>query len=199
VAYLKEVRRICDERGWLLMLDEVQCGMGRTGKWFAHQWAGIRPDVMPLAKGLGSGVPIGAVVCGPRAADVMGPGNHGTTFGGNPLAMRAGVETLRIMEEDRLLENAATVGAVLRAGLERELAGVAGVIEVRGQGLMLGIELDRPCQALLGRAAEAGLMISITAERVIRLLPALIMTAEEAGQVVALLCPLIEDFLKTPA
>ncbi|MGZ5239474.1 MAG: acetylornithine/succinylornithine family transaminase [Caldimonas sp.] len=199
VAYLKEVRRICDERGWLLMLDEVQCGMGRTGKWFAHQWAGIRPDVMPLAKGLGSGVPIGAVVCGPRAADVMGPGNHGTTFGGNPLAMRAGVETLRIMEEDRLLENAATVGAVLRAGLERELAGVAGVIEVRGQGLMLGIELDRPCQALLGRAAEAGLMISVTAERVIRLLPALIMTAEEAGQVVALLCPLIEDFLKTPA
>ncbi|MGZ5204975.1 MAG: acetylornithine/succinylornithine family transaminase [Caldimonas sp.] len=199
VAYLKEVRRICDERGWLLMLDEVQCGMGRTGKWFAHQWAGIRPDVMPLAKGLGSGVPIGAVVCGPRAADVMGPGNHGTTFGGNPLAMRAGVETLRIMEEDRLLENAATVGAVLRAGLERELAGVAGVVEVRGQGLMLGIELDRPCQALLGRAAEAGLMISITAERVIRLLPALIMTAEEAGQVVALLCPLIEDFLKTPA
>ena len=111
------MRRICDERGWLLMLDEVQCGMGRTGKWFAHQWAGIQPDVMPLAKGLGSGVPIGAVVCGPKAADVFGPGNHGTTFGGNPLAMRAGVETLRIMEEDGLLENAATVGAALKDGL----------------------------------------------------------------------------------
>ena len=199
VSYLKEVRRVCDEHGWLLMLDEVQCGMGRTGKWFAHQWAGIQPDVMPLAKGLGSGVPIGAVVCGPKAADVLGPGNHGTTFGGNPLAMRAGVETLRIMEEDRLLDNAATVGAALRAGLERELAGMAGVVEVRGQGLMIGIELDRPCAALLGRAAEAGLMISVTAERVVRLLPALIMTADEASQVVAILCPLIKDFLKPAA
>ena len=165
VEYLREVRRICDERGWLLMLDEVQCGMGRTGKWFAHQWAGIKPDVMPLAKGLGSGVPIGAVVCGPKAADVFGPGNHGTTFGGNPLAMRAGVETLRIMEEEGLLENAAAVGATLKRGLERELAGVAGVVEIRGQGLMIGIELDRPCGALLGRAAEAGLMISVTAEQ----------------------------------
>ncbi|MEP7302258.1 MAG: aspartate aminotransferase family protein [Caldimonas sp.] len=199
VGYLKEVRRICDERGWLLMLDEVQCGMGRTGKWFAHQWADIRPDVMPLAKGLGSGVPIGAVVCGPKAADVLGPGNHGTTFGGNPLAMRAGVETLRIMEEERLLENAASVGAALKARLEQRLAGVAGVVEVRGQGLMIGIELDRPCGVLLGRAAEAGLMISVTADRVVRLLPALIMSADEAAQVVALLCPLIEEFLKPAA
>jgi acetylornithine/N-succinyldiaminopimelate aminotransferase len=195
IAYLKEVRRICDERGWLLMLDEVQCGMGRTGKWFAHQWAGIRPDVMPLAKGLGSGVPIGAVVCGPKAADVMGPGNHGTTFGGNPLAMRAGVETLRIMEEERLLENAATVGKVLKDGLENELAGVAGVVEVRGQGLMIGIELDRACAPLLARSAEAGLMISVTAEKVVRLLPALIMSADEARQIVAILCPLIKEFL----
>ncbi|HYI03306.1 MAG TPA: aspartate aminotransferase family protein [Reyranella sp.] len=198
VEYLKQVRRICDERGWLLMLDEVQCGMGRTGKWFAHQWAGIRPDVMPMAKGLGSGVPIGAVVCGPRAAGVFGPGNHGTTFGGNPLAMRAGVETLRIMEEEGLLENAATVGARLRSGLERELAGTQGVVEVRGQGLMIGIELDRPCAELLGRAAKAGLMISVTAERVVRLLPALILSAEEADQIVALLCPLIRSFLSEP-
>jgi acetylornithine aminotransferase len=173
--------------------------MGRTGKWFAHQWAGIRPDVMPLAKGLGSGVPIGAVVCGPKAADVMGPGNHGTTFGGNPLAMRAGVETLRIMEEERLLENAAAVGQVLKSGLEKELAGVAGVVEVRGQGLMIGIELDRPCAPLLGRSAEAGLMISVTAERVVRLLPALIMSADEAKQIVAILCPLIKDFLAADA
>ena len=198
VAYLQEVRRICDANNWLLMLDEVQCGMGRTGKWFAHQWAGIKPDVMPLAKGLGSGVPIGAVVCGPRAAHVMGPGNHGTTFGGNPLAMRAGVETLRIMEEEGLLQNAAVVGAALKGGLERELAGVAGVVEIRGQGLMLGIELDRPCAALLGRAAEAGLMMSVTADKVVRLLPALILSREEAEQMVAILVPLIKDFLAAP-
>ena len=193
--YLREVRRVCDERGWLLMLDEVQCGMGRTGKWFAHQWAGIKPDVMPLAKGLGSGVPVGAIVVGDKAKDVLGPGNHGTTFGGNPLAMRAGVETLRIMEEDRLLENAATVGAQLRAALERELAGVKGFVEIRGQGLMLGIELDRPCGELLGRAADAGLMISITADSVIRLVPPLILDADEAAQIVAILCPLIKSFL----
>ena len=171
IDYLQALRKLCDEKGWLLMLDEVQCGIGRTGKWFAHQWAGIVPDVMPLAKGLGSGVPVGAVVCGPKAANVLGPGNHGTTFGGNPLAMRAGVETLRIMEEDDLLANAAAFGKTLKDGLERELAGVAGVAEIRGQGLMLGIELDRPCGELLGRAAEAGLMISVTAERVIRLVP----------------------------
>jgi acetylornithine/N-succinyldiaminopimelate aminotransferase len=199
IDYLKHVRRICDERGWLLMLDEVQCGMGRTGKWFAHQWAGIRPDVMPVAKGLGSGVPIGAVVCGPRAAGVLGPGNHGTTFGGNPLAMRAGVETLRIMEEEGVLANAAEVGAKLKSGLERELAGVAGVVEVRGQGLMIGIELDRPCAPLLGRAAAAGLMISVTAERVVRLLPPLILSADEAAQIVAILGPLIKEFLREPA
>ncbi|MEP6739920.1 MAG: aspartate aminotransferase family protein [Caldimonas sp.] len=199
IDYLKAVRRLCDERGWLLMLDEVQCGMGRTGKWFAHQWAGIRPDVMPLAKGLGSGVPIGAVVCGPRAADVFQPGNHGTTFGGNPLAMRAGVETLRIMEEDGLLANAAEVGALLMAELRRRLSSVAGVVEVRGQGLMIGIELDRPCAPLLARAAEAGLMISVTAEKVVRLLPALILSREEAEQIAVMLCPLIEGFLLEPA
>ena len=199
VDYLRSVRRICDANDWLLMLDEVQCGMGRTGKWFAHQWAGIVPDVMPLAKGLGSGVPIGAVVCGPRAADVFGPGNHGTTFGGNPLAMRAGVETIRIMEEDGLLEHAARVGAALKSGLEKELSGVKGVIEIRGQGLMLGIELDRPCGALLGAAAQAGLLISVTADRVIRLVPSLILSADEAEQLIAILCPLIKEFLAAPA
>ena len=198
VDYLQAIRRLCDEHDWLLMLDEVQCGIGRTGKWFAHQWAGILPDVMPLAKGLGSGVPVGAVVCGPRAATVLQPGNHGTTFGGNPLAMRAGIETLRIMQEDHLLENAAVVGAVLRAGLVRELSGLAGVIDIRGQGLMLGIELDRPCGDLLGRAAEAGLLLSVTADRVIRLVPPLILNAAEADQIVALLCPLIKSFLQEP-
>jgi acetylornithine aminotransferase len=195
VGYLQAIRRICDEHGWLLMLDEVQCGMGRTGKWFAHQWAGIQPDVMPLAKGLGSGVPVGAVVCGPRAANVFGPGNHGTTFGGNPLAMRAGVETLRVMEEDRVMENAATVGAALKAALTRELSEVKGVVEIRGQGLMLGIELDRNCGELLGRAAEAGLLLSVTADRVVRLVPPLILSADEAAQIVAIVCPLIKEFL----
>jgi acetylornithine/N-succinyldiaminopimelate aminotransferase len=197
--YLQAVRRVCDARGWLLMLDEVQCGMGRTGKWFAHQWAGIQPDVMPLAKGLGSGVPVGAVVCGPKAAAVFGPGNHGTTFGGNPLAMRAGIETLRIMEEEGLLANAAKVGAALRDGLANALKGVAGVKEIRGQGLMLGIELDRPCGDILGRAAKAGLLLSVTADSVIRLVPPLILSLDEAAQIVAILCPLIKAFLAEPA
>jgi acetylornithine/N-succinyldiaminopimelate aminotransferase len=196
--YLQGLRKLCDDRGWLLMLDEVQCGIGRTGKWFAHQWAGILPDVMPLAKGLGSGVPIGAVVAGPKASGIFGPGNHGTTFGGNPLAMRAGVETLRIMEEDGLMANAATVGAAIKAGLEREWAGLVGVREIRGAGLMIGIELDRPCGVLLGRAAEAGLMLSVTADSVIRLVPPLIMTLDEGAQVVAILAPLVRQFLAEP-
>jgi acetylornithine aminotransferase len=193
--YLQALRRICDQRGWLLMLDEVQCGIGRTGKWFAHQWAGIRPDVMPLAKGLGSGVPIGAIVVGDKAVDVLGPGNHGTTFGGNPLAMRAGVETLRIMEEDGLVAHAAEVGAVLLDALKTGLAGEPGVVDYRGAGLMIGIELDRPCGVLLAQAAEAGLLISVTAERVIRLLPSLILSADEARQIAAILCPLVKKFL----
>ena len=182
--YLKEVRALCDQQDWLMMIDEVQCGMGRTGKWFAHQWAGIVPDVMPLAKGLGSGVPIGAVVAGPKAAQIFQPGNHGTTFGGNPLATRAGVETLRIMEEDGLLENAARVGEHLRAALHRELHQVPGFVEVRGQGLMLGIELDRPCGVIMNQALEAGLLLSVTADSVIRLVPPLIITAAEAEEIV---------------
>jgi len=193
--YLRELRTLCDEKQWLLMLDEVQCGMGRTGKWFAHQWAGIKPDVMPMAKGLGSGVPVGAIVVGPRAKDVLGPGNHGTTFGGNPLAMRAGIETLRIIAEDRLLDNSAQVGERIRKGLERAWTGLGGVVEIRGQGLMLGIEIDRPCGELLGKAANAGLLISVTADNVIRLLPPLIMSAAEGDQVVRILAPLVRDFL----
>jgi len=198
IEFLQGLRRIADARDLLLMLDEVQCGIGRTGKWFAHQWAGIQPDVMPLAKGLGSGVPIGAVVCGPRAAKVMQPGNHGTTFGGNPLAMRAGVETLRLMVEEDLLANAARIGERLRQAFTSAFLDDAGVVEIRGQGLMIGIELDRPASTLLARAAEAGLLISITADRVIRLLPALVMTADEADQVVALLVPLVKAFLAEP-
>ena len=192
--YLKGLRALCDQHNWLLMLDEVQCGLGRTGKWFAHQWAGIKPDVMPLAKGLGSGVPIGAVVVNAKA-NVFGPGNHGTTFGGNPLAMRAGVETIRIMEEDGLLENAATVGAHLKASLERALGSLPGVKEIRGQGLMLGVELDRPCGALIGQAAEAGLLLSVTADSVIRIVPPLILTTAEADEIVARLTPLVKALL----
>ena len=193
--YLRQVRQLCDERDWLLMIDEVQCGMGRTGKWFAHQWAGIVPDVMPLAKGLGSGVPIGAVVAGPKAANIFQPGNHGGTFGGNPLAMRAGVETIRIMEKDGLMENAAKVGAHLRAGLEKALGGLPGIKEIRGQGLMIGVELDKPCGVLTGRCAQAGLLISVTADTVVRLVPPLIMTEAEADEVLAILLPQIQKFL----
>jgi acetylornithine aminotransferase len=195
VDFMRELRALCDERDWLLMIDEVQCGIGRTGKWFAHQWAGILPDVMPLAKGLGSGVPVGAVVTGPKAATIFQPGNHGTTFGGNPLAMRAGVETLRIMEEDGLLANAQRVGEHLQQALRQGLHGVAGLVEVRGQGLMIGVQLDRPCGVLTQRAADAGLLISVTADSVIRLVPPLIMTTAEADEVAQRLLPLIQQFL----
>ena len=198
VEYLQQVRKLCDERDWLLMIDEVQCGMGRTGKWFAHQWAGIVPDVMPLAKGLGSGVPIGAVVAGPKAAHIFGPGNHGTTFGGNPLAMRAGNETIRIMEEDGLLENAAKVGAHLQQALRQAFEGLAGFKEVRGQGLMIGVELTRPCAVLTARAAERGLLLSVTADSVIRMVPSLILTTAEADEIVAILVPLVKEFLAEP-
>ncbi|PKO44407.1 MAG: aspartate aminotransferase family protein [Betaproteobacteria bacterium HGW-Betaproteobacteria-3] len=199
VDYLQQVRQLCDARDWLMMIDEVQCGMGRTGKWFAHQWAGIQPDVMPLAKGLGSGVPIGAVVAGPKAAHIFQPGNHGTTFGGNPLAMRAGVETIRIMEEDGLLDNAARVGAHLKAALTRELGALPGLREIRGQGLMIGVELDRPCGVLVQRCMENGLLISVTADSVIRLVPPLIMSTAEADELVGILCPLVQQFLSETA
>jgi acetylornithine/N-succinyldiaminopimelate aminotransferase len=197
--YLQGVRALCNEQGWLLMLDEVQCGIGRTGKWFAHQWADVQPDVMPLAKGLGSGVPIGAIVVGDKAKDVLGPGNHGSTFGGNPLAMRAGITTLQIMRDDGLLANAAAMGERLHRGLRRELGELPGFREIRGQGLMVGVQLDRPCGVLLQRAAEAGLLISVTADSVIRLLPPLIVSAAEIDEIVERLVPLVRHFLAEPA
>ncbi len=197
--YLRELRTVCDEQDWLLMLDEVQCGIARTGKWFAYQWAGVQPDVMQLAKGLGSGVPVGALVVGERAKDVLGPGNHGSTFGGNPLAMRAAVETLKLIESEGLMRNAEIVGEHLRASLKRALAGEAGVVDVRGEGLMIGIELAKPCGVLLTRAADAGLLLSVTADTVIRLVPPLILSAAEADEVVAKLAPLIRTFLAEQA
>jgi len=197
--YLRELRALCDEHGWLLMVDEVQCGIARTGKWFGYQWAGIQPDVMTLAKGLGSGVPVGALVVGERAKDVFGPGNHGSTFGGNPLAMRAAVETLKLIESEGLLKNAETVGEHLRAALRRELGGVEGVVDIRGEGLMIGVELAKPCGVILTRAAEAGLLLSVTADTVIRLVPPLIFTRADADETVARLAPLVKAFLAEAA
>ncbi len=194
VEKLKALRALCTERGWLMMIDEVQSGIGRTGKWLAHQWADILPDVVVFAKGLGGGVPIGAIgACGP-AAGVLGPGSHGTTFGGSPLVSAAGIATLRTLEEDKLLENAATVGAYLKAELGKALLGTPGVREVRGQGLMLGVELEKPCGVLTARALEAGLLINVTRDRVVRLLPPLILTAAEADEIVKILVPLIKAF-----
>src|SRR5512137_1132126 len=197
--YLRALRRLCDERGWLLMVDEVQCGIARTGKWFGYEWAGVRPDVITLAKGLGSGVPIGAVVAGGAAAGTFGPGNHGTTFGGGPLACRAGLETLRIIEEENLLANAAAMGQRIRDGFARQLQGVAGVVAIRGQGLMIGIELDRPCGDLVKQALAGRLLINVTQERVIRLLPPLVIGEREADEIVARLAPLVCAFVAAPA
>ena len=203
VEYLKAIRALCDERGWLLMIDEVQCGIGRTGKWFAHQWAGILPDVMPLAKGLAGGVPVGAVVARGAAASVFGPGNHGTTFGGNPLAMRAALETLSVIEDDGLLANAEQVGQAMRAVFSRELSSVAGVLEVRGRGLMLGIELACPCAEIPKRALayspEYGLLVNVTQDRVVRLLPPLVIDVEEATLLAEGVVALVRDFLHLQA
>ena len=195
VGFLQGLRRLCDQHDLLLMLDEVQCGVGRTGKWFAHQWAGIKPDVMPLAKGLASGVPIGAVVARGIAAQVFQPGNHGTTFGGNPLACRAALETLQVIEDDGLLAHAATVGAHIKARFEAELGKTPGFVEVRGYGLMIGIQLARPCAELVGQALAAGLLINVTQDSVVRLLPPLIMTKAEADLLVDGLAPIIRAFL----
>ncbi len=199
LEYLKGLRALCDEYQWLLMLDEIQCGLGRTGKWFYYQHAGFHPDVVTLAKGLAGGVPIGACLTRGPAAEVFKPGNHGSTFGGNPFACAAALTTLDVIEEDRLLDNAASVGEALRAGFSAALAGAKGVVAVRGVGLMVGIELDRACGELVGRALAAGLLINVTADKVVRLLPPLNMSREEASQLVDTLAPLIRDFLSQAA
>jgi len=196
IHYMQQLRQICDEQNWLMMLDEVQCGMGRTGQWFAFQHAGILPDVMTLAKGLGSGVPIGACLAAGKAAGSFQPGNHGSTFGGNPLACTAGLATLDIIEQDKLLAHAESLSHFIRQGLTAALQGVSGVREIRGQGLMIGIELDRPCGDLVMQALAKGLLTNVTADNVIRLLPALVMSQEEAQQLMDILCPLITDFLQ---
>jgi len=198
IEYLKQVRALCDRKGWLMMVDEVQCGTGRTGRWFAHQYAGIVPDVMPLAKGLASGIPVGAVVAHGEAANTFKAGNHGTTFGGNPLAMRAGLTTIDVMEEDRLLDNATAMGNLIMDGIRREMAGDRGLIEVRGNGLMIGIELDRPCGDIVGKALKAGLVLNVTADSVVRLLPPLIFNREQAELTVASLAPILRETVARP-
>jgi acetylornithine/N-succinyldiaminopimelate aminotransferase len=196
--YLRDLRNLCTDKNWLLMIDEVQSGIGRTGKWFAHQWAGITPDVMPLAKGLGSGVPIGACLAKGAAAQVFKPGNHGTTFGGGPLMAVAALRTLEIMAEEKLLENAARMGDLLKREFTAALAGVAGVKEIRGMGLMMGIELDRPCADVVNIALEHGVFTNVTQDSVVRLLPPLIINEAEAKELVVRISKAIKAFLALP-
>jgi acetylornithine aminotransferase len=193
--YLAKLRAICDANGWWLMLDEVQTGIGRTGKWFAFQHGDIKPDVMTLAKGLGSGVPVGACLAAGEAAEAFTPGKHGSTFGGGPLACRAALTTLETMAEEGLLANASELGAFIRADLGQRLAGVAGIKEIRGQGLLIGIELDRPCGDLVKQALERKLLINVTSDNVVRLLPPLVMQQAEAEQLTSTLAELIAAFL----
>ena len=192
--YLQQLREFCDQRGWLLMLDEVQTGNGRTGKYFYFQHSGIIPDVVTTSKGLGNGVPIGACLAHGEAAQLMQPGNHGSTFGGNPLACAAALATINTLQDDHLIERAAVLGDRIMASFKTALAGIEHVVEIRGKGCMIGIELNKPCKSLFSAAMTAGLIINVTADTVIRLLPPFIMTDDQADQVLAILTPLIKDF-----
>jgi acetylornithine/N-succinyldiaminopimelate aminotransferase len=198
LEYLRALKEICDRNEWLFMADEVQCGLGRTGQWFVYQHAGISPDVLPLAKGLGGGVAVGACVTGNRAKGIFTPGKHGSTFGGNPLACAAVVATIDAMKNENLLDNASVAGRVIRDGLAQGLAGTRGFVEVRGMGLMIGVELDRPCADIIGLALERGLVLNVTADTVIRLLPPLVMTEAEGRQLVDILVPVVKEFLARP-
>ncbi|MCB1727165.1 MAG: aminotransferase class III-fold pyridoxal phosphate-dependent enzyme, partial [Gammaproteobacteria bacterium] len=193
--YLPGVRALCDNKGWLMILDEIQTGMGRTGKPFAYQHYDFKPDVMTLAKALGNGVPIGACLARGDAAELFAPGNHGSTFGGNPLACAAALTVCRTLSEQKLWDTAASLGESIRQGLRNALDNVQGVIEVRGQGLMIGIALDRPCAELVARALEQGLLINVTADSVVRLLPPLVMTEQQADHLVSILSSLLREFL----
>jgi acetylornithine aminotransferase len=194
-GYLPNLRKVCDRQDWLLMLDEVQSGIGRTGRWFAHQWLNVKPDVMKLAKGLANGVPIGACLAQGAASQVFRPGTHGATFGGNPLATTAAYTTLRIIADEGLMNNAVRIGDLIRSGLRERLGGLAGVKEIRGKGLMIAVELDRPCGDIVQQALERGLLINVTVDTVVRLLPPLVMRAEEAWQLIDGVAGLIREFL----
>lgn len=195
IEYIQSLRKLCDEREWLLIIDEVQSGIGRTGKWLAHQWSNVLPDVTTLAKGLGGGVPIGAVAVRGPAAGILKPGHHGTTFGGGPLVCAAALAVLDTLEQDDLLTHAHKVGQAMQTRLKEALGSHSGVKEIRGQGLMLGIELDRPCTALVSQALAQGLLINVTRDKVVRLLPPLIVSHQEADQLLDILLPLIQAFL----
>ena len=195
IEYQKGLRQFCDEQGWLLICDEVQCGMGRTGKWFGFEHAGVQPDIVTLAKGLGSGVPIGACLARGPAAGLFGPGNHGSTFGGNPLVATAALTTIETIAQDGLLANAERIGTLIRQLFAESLADERGVVDIRGHGLMIGLELDRPCGDLVGQALAAGLLINVTADKVVRFLPPLIFSENEAKELVDRVTPLIKDFL----
>ena len=194
-GYLRELRALCDANDWLLMLDEVQTGMGRTGRWFGHQHEELLPDVMTLAKALGNGVPIGACLARGDAAGVLGPGSHGSTFGGNPLACRAALAVLDALAADALPARASATGERIRTGLRDGLADLSGVVAVRGRGLMIGVELDRACGELVATALDAGLLINVTAQRVVRLLPPLIIDDAQAEQIVGTVVHIVRDFL----
>lgn len=198
-TYLERLRAVCDRFGWLLMLDEVQCGVGRTGRWFAFQHTRMLPDVMTLAKGLGSGVPVGACLARGAAAGVFKPGTHGSTFGGGPLACTAALTTLAVMEEEGLLANAAGMGEYMLQAFRERLSGIPGVVEVRGQGLMIGIELKRPCKELVERTLAAGVLINVTLDSVIRLLPPLVIDRAQAQQVVDTVVAMVTEFLRDEA
>ena len=193
--YIRALRKICDERQWLFMIDEVQCGIGRTGKWFGFQHADVKPDVITLAKGLGSGVPIGACLAAGRATGVFGPGNHGSTFGGGPLVCAASLATLQAIDEEKLLDKGTQTGEWIRSELRAQLNGVSGVIDIRGLGMMMGIELDRPCGDIVKRALAQGMLVNVTGDKVVRLLPPLIFTQAQAQQLVSTLVPIIKEFL----
>ena len=197
--FLVELRQVCDAHGWLLMLDEVQTGIGRTGTWFGFQHSGVVPDVMALAKGLGSGVPIGACLARGAAAEVFKPGSHGSTFGGNPLACATALATLDVIEEENLLENVRVRGEAIRSGLRQALASVPGVVDIRGEGMMIGIELDRPCSELVAVARDAGVLINVTADTVIRLVPPLIYGDAEVNVLVAVVSGMVKNYLQQAA
>ncbi len=193
--YLNQLRRICDDKGWLLMLDEIQTGMGRTGKMFAHQHNGITPDVMTLAKALGNGVPIGTCLAAGKAATVFQPGTHGSTFGGNLLACRAALAVLDVLEKDKLTSRAAALGTRMVDGFAKSLANTAGVAAIRGQGMMIGVELDRPCKPVLEQCLQNGVLINVTADNVVRLLPPLTLSDAEADTIVRVVSEQIRSFL----
>lgn len=195
VDYLNKIREVCDKNEWLMMLDEIQTGMGRTGRLFSHQHNNILPDVMTLAKGLGNGMPIGACLARSAAAEVFAPGNHGSTFGGNPLACRVALTVLDVIESQQLTERAAQLGERMRAGFQSKLGEQQGVLSIRISGLMIGIELDRPCVELVTRALDQGMLINVTADKVIRLLPPLIISDAECDQIIDGVCTLIDSFL----